>query len=91
MGPSVLGLYPAALGELQPPPAHAGKSMHWVQHPIHAPEVARWLRASRMWVLHHDATRYSPDAMRLRGYRYLGPAEWGAGVAPEMGWSERHG
>ena len=67
--------------ELRPPPEHAEKPLHWVEHPAFLSrgmsrprEVAAW--HGDHWGLIGDDGRHSPKDMVAAGWRYLGPAEW---------------
>lgn len=60
--------------ELRPPPEHADKRWHWLEH-NGQPTVAGWAVKwdGGWWTVSDDYG--APDYMAQAGYRYLGPAE----------------
>lgn len=65
--------------ELRPPPEHADKPLHWVQHRDGAPEIGEWCRMGRRglgWRFVGFAGHWLPGEDAISDHRYLGPAEW---------------
>ncbi len=65
--------------ELRPPPEHEGKLLHWIavhDHPGAKEWPSSYNQTRDEWALIGMGERYSPRDLALRGYRYLGPAEW---------------
>lgn len=75
---------PVSTTELRPPPEHAEKTWHWIdggcENPRSADElgsgrfVLEWCASEVAWWVRGGFVR--PHAAALRGWRYLGPAEW---------------